>query len=164
MHNPNDKPVSSTSAAIPPKEAHVAQPVLSPKAGDATAAGSPVNPVTATSKCSSDDARGAVDGAAHVGDAFVKWLVKGAHPAIDKLADAAGSTVDRIAGALSSPSAKASGLLGQARETKGAWISDVRDIVREHPIAAIAVALAAGAVYVRLTAGPSSDLHDGLDD
>lgn len=148
MQNPDEK--SSIGSAAPS-----AQPIPFPKAGDAVLAGASADSTAASVT--------AVDDAAQAGDDFVKRLVEGAHAAIDKLADAAGPTVDRIASALSNPSAKASNLLGQAGDKKDAWVSDVRDIVREHPIAAIAVALAAGAVYVRLTATPSRDLRDGLD-
>lgn len=82
---------------------------------------------------------------------------------IDELADAAGPTVDRIAAAFSSRSGKALGLLGRADDKKDASISEARDIVREHPIAAIAIALAASAVYAKLTAR-RRDSRDGLDD
>lgn len=159
MQNPDDKP-SSGSAAISPS----AQPTPFPKAGDAASAGTSAGSPAESSKRAVNDAGNAVIGATKAGDDFVKRLVEGAHAAIDKLADAAGPTVDRIAGAFSDPSGKASSLLGQAGDKKDAWVSDVRDIVREHPIAAIAVALAAGAVYVKLTAAPSRDLRDGLDD
>ena len=153
MQNPDDK--SSIASPAPS-----AQPISVPKAGAAASAGS----LCASPKRAVDDAHDAVDGAAQAGDDFVKRLVDGAHAAIDKLGDAAGPTVDRIAGALSNPSAKASSLVGQAGDKKDAWLSDVRDIARKHPIAAIAVALAAGAVYAKLTAPPSGGSPDGVDD
>ena len=155
MQNPDDKP-SSGSAAIAPS----AQPTPFSKAGDTASSGSPA----ASRTRAVDDAHEAVDGAAQAGDDFVKRLVEGAHAAIDKFADVAGPTVGRIAGTFSNPSGKASDLLGHAGGRKDAWVSDVRDIVREHPIAAIAVALAAGAVYAKLTAAPNRDPRDGLDD
>lgn len=170
MQNLNDQPASSGSEAVPPRNdapgAMAAQPTPFPKAGDATAAatGASDGPHAASSKRSIGDAHESVEDSANAGDDFVKRIVEGAHAAIDKLADAAGPTVDRIAQALSNPSGKASSLMGQAGDRKDAWISDVRDIVREHPIAAIAVALAAGAVYVKLTATPGREARDGLDD
>ena len=155
MHTPDNKP-STVVAAV----ASSAQPTPFPKGSEAGSAGAPL----ANAKQAVDDAHDAVDRGAQDGDDFVRRLVEGAHAAIDKLADAAGPTVDRIASALSNPAAKASSLLGQAGDKKDAWVSDVRDIVREHPIAAIAVALAAGAIYVKLNATPSRDPRDGLDD
>ena len=168
MHNLNDKPASSggsanaSSAGAPGAQA--AQPTAFPKAGDARAADALGSSAAASAKPPVGGAHDAVAGAASAGDDIVKRLVEGAHAAIDKLADAAGPTVDRIAGALSNPSARASDLLDQAGDKTGAWIADVRDIVRERPIAAIAVALAAGAIYARLTSAPSRDPRDGLDD
>ena len=165
MPNLNDKTASSgiaASAGAP--GAHASEPTPFPKTGDAQPAGGGAGTVTVGEKSAVEAAHDALDGAANAGDDIVKRLVEGAHAAIDKLADAAGPTLDRIAGAFSNPSAKASELLGQAGEKKDAWIADVRDIVRERPIAAIAVALAAGAIYARLTAAPSRDPRDGLDD
>ena len=102
--------------------------------------------------------------AAKASEDFVRRLVQGAHSAIDRLADAAGPTVDRITGALSNPSAKASGLLEQAGGKKDEWIGEVRDIVRERPIAAIAVALAAGLLYAKLTSSQGGASRDWQDD
>ena len=84
----------------------------------------------------------------------MKRLVSGAHAAIDKLADAATPTIDRLKGTFSNPSDKLSKLADQAGEKKDAWVSDVRDIVRENPLAAIATALAVGAIYIKLTSNP----------
>ena len=110
-----------------------------------------------------DGANDAVDHGAQAGEDFVKRLVEGAHVAIDKLADMAGPTVDRIAGAFSNSSEKVSSV-GQGRNEEDSWLSDVKGIVREHPVTAVAVALAAGAVFLKLTAPASRNPRDGLDD
>ena len=151
MQNPDNKRPSERPANAPS-----AKSAPFPKASAGAFVPSPKQAV--------DGDHDAVDSSARAGDELVKRLVEGAHAAIDNLADVAGPTVDRIADALSNPSGKASSLVGQASDQSGAWVSDVRDIVREHPIAAIAVALAAGAVFVKLTATPSHDPRDGLDD
>ena len=167
MHNLNDKPASSASASTPPgdgaQSAHAAQGSPFPKAGDAAGADASAGAPLPSTKQAVDGAHDAVDSVAQAADDFFKRLIEGVRAAIDKLADATGPTVERIAGALSNPTGKASSLLGQASDKKEAWLSDARDIVREHPIAAIAVALAAGAVYARLTAPPRLDPHDGMD-
>lgn len=153
MQNAEDK--SSIASAAPR-----AQPIPFARSSAAASA----SPLGASRKQAFDDAHHAVDGAAQAGDDLLRRFVDGAHAAIDELADAAGPTVDHIAGALSNPSAKASNLLSETGDKKDAWASNVRDIVREHPIAAIAIALAAGAVYAKFTAAPSRDPRHGLDD
>ena len=104
-----------------------------------------------------------MDRGAQAGDDFVKRLVEGPTPPSTSSPDAAGPTVDRIAAAFSSPSGKSSSA-GQSGDEQGSWLADVKDIARAHPIATVAVALAAAAIYMKLTATPSGDPRDGLDD
>ena len=103
---------------------------------------------------------GPQDGASAPGDDFVRRLVEGAHAAIDRLAEKAGPAVDSLAGAFASRSDGLSGL-GAKRDE---WIGDARDIIRENPLAAIAAALAVGAIYVKLTSPSRRVRDDGLDD
>lgn len=154
MNTPDNKP-STVGAAV----ASSAQPKLFPNGPEAGSEGAPL----AKAQHAADNAHDAVDRGAQAGDDFFRLLVEGAHAAIDKLADVAGPTVDRIAAAFSKPSGKASSA-GQSDDERGTWLSDVKDIAREHPIATVAVALAAGAIYMKLTATPSRDPRHGLDD
>ena len=154
MHTPDYK-ASTVGAAV----ASSAQPAPFPKGSEAGSVGAPL--ANATQAIA--DAHDAVDRGEQAGDDFVKRLVEGAHAAIDKLADVAGPTVDRIAAAFFNPSGKASSA-GQSGDEQGSWLSDVKDIAREHPIATAAVALAAGAIYMKFTATPRRDPRDGLDD
>lgn len=107
-----------------------------------------------------DAAHDAVDQASQAGDAFVKRLVDGAHAAIDRLADAAGPAFDRFASAFANPSGKLSDIAGQASDKKDEWVGGARDIIRENPFAAIATALAVGAIYVKLTSARRRDRLD----
>ncbi len=62
--------------------------------------------------------------------------VDGAHDAIDGAAKKVAPVVDGVS---------------NVSQTKDAWIGAARDAIREHPFAAVATALLAGAAYVSLS-------------
>lgn len=161
MPNPNDISTGSLSGAT-------AQPSAGPSATlnpaslpFPTSSQTPGSAgIGAAAKNAADAAHDAVDEASHAGEDFVQRLVDSAHSAIDKLADVAGPAVGRLAGAFGNPSEKLSKLAGQAGDRKDEWVGDVRDIVRENPLAAVAAALAVGAIYIKLTSQPRRPRRD----
>ena len=78
-------------------------------------------------------------------------LAESAHKVVDELAGKAGPAVERlragVAGAVDSMGRTAQDLAG----TRDEWMESCRQTVREHPVAAIAAALAAGYLLARLT-------------
>ena len=85
----------------------------------------------------------------------------GAHDAIDKVSDAARPMVDRVASGAHQAVDKIASAAGQAAETLGAKgeqlknaqaqaMAQARTYVREHPMTALGIALAAGYVLSRL--------------
>jgi len=85
----------------------------------------------------------------------------GAHDAIDKISDAAGPMVDRIASGAHQAVDKIAGAAGQAAETlsvKGGQLKNAqaqalaqaRIYVRDNPLAALGIAVAAGYLLSRL--------------
>lgn len=66
-------------------------------------------------------------------------VVQGAHQTIDKLAQRAAPTVQRMQDSA-----------GRVRETGDEWIENLRSTVREKPIASLATALMFGMVVARL--------------
>lgn len=79
-------------------------------------------------------------GATASGDADpLNRVVQGAHQTIDKLAQRAAPTVQRMQDSA-----------GRVRETGDEWIENLRSTVREKPIASLATALMFGLVVARL--------------
>lgn len=165
MTNPNDTSTGSAPRAVTPSDAVSGKASLPQGASFPTAAqvqpqNAPAAKPDAGIKSSADAAREGVDQASQASDDFVKRLVDGAHAAIDKLADSAGPTVGRLASVFANPSDKLAKMAGQTGDKKNEWVGDVRDIVRENPLAAIATALAIGAIYVKLASAARVSYRD----
>ncbi len=79
-------------------------------------------------------------------------VVQGAHATIDRLAETAAPHVQRLQEGMSSASDTLHNRAGQARETGDEWTETLRCAVRDNPLAAVATALAVGALIARLTA------------
>jgi ElaB/YqjD/DUF883 family membrane-anchored ribosome-binding protein len=88
-------------------------------------------------------------GASNAGDEMLDRLVQVAHETIDRLAGSAAPHVHRIQEQL--------GHVGETfnvkdvRATGDEWAEGLRDTVREHPLAAMATAVALGMLLTRLT-------------
>jgi ElaB/YqjD/DUF883 family membrane-anchored ribosome-binding protein len=91
----------------------------------------------------------------------------GPHPAIERASDAASAVVDRFASGTHSAVDRIAGAAAQAVNTLGAKGEELKDVqarvmdacrssVREHPVASIGIALAAGFVLSRLLSARSS--------
>lgn len=78
-------------------------------------------------------------------------VVEGAHQAIDRLADGAAPHVQRLQQGVADAGDALHERAGQAREMGDEWVESLRGTVREHPLAAVATALAVGVLIARLT-------------
>lgn len=85
----------------------------------------------------------------------------GAHDVIDRVSDAARPAVDRVASSAHQTVSKIAGAAGQAAETLGAKGEQIKNVpvraveqcrgyVRDNPVAALSIAVAAGFLLSRL--------------
>ena len=82
---------------------------------------------------------------------LMKRVVQGAHDTLDRLAETAAPQVQRLDEGLSEAGDALHAKAGQMRDTSEQWAESLRCTVRDHPLAAVAAALALGAVIARLT-------------
>ncbi len=76
-------------------------------------------------------------------DKSIEAYSKTAHQAVDRAAEAASSVASRLGERVDALGEKGEELL----EMKDTWIEGARDYVREHPVAALGIAVAAGYVF-----------------
>lgn len=74
-----------------------------------------------------------------------------AQAGIDRLRSTAHETVERAASVASTAADRLSARSGEWLSAKDEWMDSTRSYVREHPFAALGVALAAGYLLSRLT-------------
>ncbi|MFG6462603.1 hypothetical protein ACG04Q_13570 [Roseateles sp. DXS20W] len=121
-----------------------------------TSSASPATPATAAvddaaTKPSTKAATMAADKGAAAGHAVLDRATQGAHQAIDRAADAAGPAMQRVQDGVQAAGAMLGQRADDLRQLGDEWTASVRATVREHPIAAIATALAVGALIARLS-------------
>jgi ElaB/YqjD/DUF883 family membrane-anchored ribosome-binding protein len=90
---------------------------------------------------------GSTAGASGVAGEMMSRVVSGAHHTIDRLAETAAPHVDRLQHMGEDMHLKADHL----REVGDEWTQSMRTAVRDHPLAAVAVALALGVLIARVT-------------
>jgi ElaB/YqjD/DUF883 family membrane-anchored ribosome-binding protein len=73
-----------------------------------------------------------------------------AHGGIDRLSSGAHQAVDRAAGAAAVAAERLGARSRELRAARDEWVDVTRGYVREHPIAALGVALAAGYLLSRM--------------
>ena len=78
-------------------------------------------------------------------------VVKGAHETIDRIAEKATPPLEQLEQGLAQTGEVLHDKAEQWRMTGDEWAESLRDTVREHPLAAVAAALAVGVVVARLT-------------
>jgi ElaB/YqjD/DUF883 family membrane-anchored ribosome-binding protein len=78
-------------------------------------------------------------------------VVKGAHETIDHVAERATPQLQQLEQGLAQTGEALHDKADQLRSTGDAWAESLRGSVREHPLAAVAAALAVGVVVARLT-------------
>lgn len=96
------------------------------------------------------DTGSAVGGAAASNELMNK-VVQGAHQTIDKLAEKAGPTVQRLADSVQGANQSLHQRADHVRELGDEWSESLRVTVRENPLAAVATALAIGMLIARIT-------------
>jgi hypothetical protein len=82
---------------------------------------------------------------------LLKDAAQGAHQAIDRFADRAAPAVRRLGESVAAASDTLQVKTEQLRETRDEWVEGARNTVRLNPLAAVAAALALGAVIARIT-------------
>lgn len=90
------------------------------------------------------------NGAAVHQQALTDRMAQGAHHTIDRLADSAGPHLQRLEDVVASASVQLKNQARQARETGDVWAESLRTTVRRNPLAAVATAVAVGALIGRL--------------
>jgi hypothetical protein len=77
--------------------------------------------------------------------------VQGAHDTIDRLADRAAPAVRQLGESVAAVGETLQAKTDQLREKRDVWVEGARGTVRRNPLAAVAAALALGAVIARIT-------------
>ena len=85
----------------------------------------------------------------------VDRAAQSAHEAIDRLAAKAGPAIERLRGSATNAGSTLRAKADQFGELEEQWVDSARSYVRENPIAAVAIAVAAGLVLGKLTSSSS---------
>jgi ElaB/YqjD/DUF883 family membrane-anchored ribosome-binding protein len=78
-------------------------------------------------------------------------VVQGAHASLDRLAESATPQVQQLEAGLAAAGDTLQAGADQVRHTRDEWAESLRSTVRDHPLATVAAALAAGVLIARLT-------------
>lgn len=81
---------------------------------------------------------------------LVDRVAQGAHDTIDRVAESAAPHLQRLQQGLSEANQTLHERADQARQRGGEWRDELRGTVRQHPVAAVAAALAVGALIGRV--------------
>jgi ElaB/YqjD/DUF883 family membrane-anchored ribosome-binding protein len=82
-------------------------------------------------------------------DPAVERMARGAHNAVDRMAGTATATVDRVRSGVDDVMGTMSEKMSALSSSREQWVDACRERVREHPLATVGVALAAGYVLSR---------------
>ena len=82
---------------------------------------------------------------------LLRNAVQGAHATIDRLAESAAPVVRHLGESVAAAAETLDAKTGQLRNTRDEWVDGVRNTVRANPLAAIAAAVALGALIARVT-------------
>jgi ElaB/YqjD/DUF883 family membrane-anchored ribosome-binding protein len=83
-------------------------------------------------------------------DPAIERMARGAHSAVDRVAGTASSAVERVRSGVQGAVGTVSDKVHDLSASREVWADNARDRVREHPLAAVGVALAAGYLLARL--------------
>jgi len=81
---------------------------------------------------------------------LLKHAVRGVHETIDRVADGAAPAVRQLGAQVTAAQDALQVTAEQVKATGDAWAAGTRSLVRDNPLAAIALALALGAVMTRI--------------
>lgn len=84
-------------------------------------------------------------------DGFVERTAQAAHQTIDEVAEKAGETIERLQASASSMGEQLSDKAQALSDLEYQMVEKVRDCVRDHPLASVLMAVAAGVLIARLT-------------
>jgi ElaB/YqjD/DUF883 family membrane-anchored ribosome-binding protein len=104
----------------------------------------PLNPSTA----STTDLPSGVPGS--VSDPAIERMARGAHGAVDRMAGGASTAVERVRTGVQGAMGTMSDRMHDLQSSREVWVDSARERVREHPLATIGVALAAGYLLARI--------------
>jgi ElaB/YqjD/DUF883 family membrane-anchored ribosome-binding protein len=77
-------------------------------------------------------------------------MVQSAHEAVDRLAEKAGPALEKLRSTMGSATEKLPMSKDELSAMQQEWVASARDVVREHPLASVAVAVAAGVLLSRM--------------
>ena len=80
----------------------------------------------------------------------VNRVVQGAHQAVDRIAERAAPVVERLKSSMSGASDSMHSGVDQFSAMQEEWVETARTTVREHPIASLAAAVAAGVLLSKI--------------
>ena len=84
-----------------------------------------------------------------VADPAIERMARGAHSAVDRVAGTASSAVERVRSGVQGAVGTVSERMHDLSSSRDVWADNARERVREHPLAAVGVALAAGYLLSR---------------
>jgi ElaB/YqjD/DUF883 family membrane-anchored ribosome-binding protein len=85
-----------------------------------------------------------------VTDPAVERAARTAHGAVDRVAGTASSAVERVRSGVQGAVGTMSEKMHDLSATREVWVDGARERVREHPLASVGMALAAGYLLARL--------------
>lgn len=106
-----------------------------------------MTPSTSTISGSSDMPSGVSSSA---GGPMVDRMAQSAHSAVDRVADTASSAVGRVRSGVTDTLSNVGDRMHGLASSRDQWIDSGRQTVRDHPLAAIGIGLAAGYLIARL--------------
>ena len=84
-----------------------------------------------------------------VSDPAIERMARSAHSAVDRVAGTASTAAERVRSGVQSAVGTVNEKMHDLSSTREMWADNARERVREHPLAAIGVALAAGYLLAR---------------
>ena len=87
----------------------------------------------------------------------VDRVARTAHQAVDRVAGSATHAVERMRSGLTGARSTVDDKMQEFSSTRSQWMDTCRETVREHPLAAIGIGLAAGWLVARVLSSSSDD-------
>ncbi len=85
-----------------------------------------------------------------VSDPAIERVARGAHGAVDRMAGGASTAVERVRSGVQGAMGTMTEKMHDLQSNRDVWVDSTRERVREHPLATIGVALAAGYLLARI--------------
>ena len=85
-----------------------------------------------------------------VSDPAIERVARTAHGAVDRVAGGASAAVERVRSGVQGAMGTVSERMQDLQSNREVWVDSARERVREHPLATVGVALAAGYLLARI--------------